>query len=122
MNTLQTVFNKLSKDETKLGSHNVELALIDDVDKAYNDAMKAREQAFEVYYSAKVACEKALKEINNLKAINEKALPLFNKLDQFVKEVGITLPPVYKDKKDNLNSGLKNTFTNQIKTLQNIKF
>ncbi len=33
MNTLKTVFGKLFKEETKLASHEVELALIDDLKK-----------------------------------------------------------------------------------------
>jgi|688.fasta_scaffold1731479_2 hypothetical protein len=123
MNTQRAVYEKLFKaDKVELASHNIELALIDDVDKAYKEAMAAREKSFEVYYTAKTACEKALKEISALKLINEKALPLYDKLDKFVKEVGVSMPPVYKDQKDNLNSGLKNGFASKIKTLQSIKF
>ena len=122
MNTLRTVFEKLGESKTELSTHQIELALIDDVDKAYKEAMAAREKSFEVYFSVKTKVEAALKEINALKSVNEKAVPLYAKLDQFVKEVGITMPPLYKDQKDNLLSGLKNTFAARIKTLQSIKF
>ena len=33
MNTLKSVFNKLAKSETKLASHKVDLALLDDINK-----------------------------------------------------------------------------------------
>jgi len=122
MNTRKTVYNKLFKEETNLSTHQIELALIDDVDKAYKEAMAAREKSFEIYFSVKTKVEAAVKEINALKAVNEKAVPLYAKLDQFVKEVGITMPPLYKDQKDNLISGLKNVFDARIKTLQSIKF
>jgi hypothetical protein len=38
MNTLKTVYGKLFKEETKLASHEVELALIDDFKKLLNQA------------------------------------------------------------------------------------
>ncbi len=123
MNTRKTVYEKLFRnDETQLSTHQIELALIDDVDKAYKDAMAAREKSFDIYYSVKTKVEAAVKEINALKSVNEKAVPLYAKLDQFVKEVGITMPPLYKDQKDNLVGGLKNVFDARIKTLQSIKF
>ena len=123
MNTRKTVYEKLFRnDETQLSTHQIELALIDDVDKAYKDAMAAREKSFDIYYSVKTKVEAAVKEINALKSVNEKAVPLYAKLDQFVKEVGIPMPPLYKDQKDNLVGGLKNVFDARIKTLQSIKF
>lgn len=130
MNTLKTTMPKIAQIEqperTDLAKHEVELALIDDVDKSFKDAMAARAKAQEVFFNTKKAVEaaiqKGLKEIKDYKAINERALPQFDKLNKFVKEVGVPMPPMYKDNEENLKSGLKNSFPMQIKALESVKF
>jgi len=130
MNTLKTTMSKIAQIEqperTDLAKHEVELALIDDVDKSFKDAMAARAKAQEVFFNTKKAVEaaiqKGLKEIKDYKAINERALPQFEKLNKFVKEVGVPMPPLYKDNEENLKSGLKNSFPMQIKSLESVKF
>jgi DNA-binding phage protein len=124
MNTRKTIYDKLFTEKVELAKHEVELGLIDDVDKVFKEAMAARKKAQDVFFNTKKAVEaavqKGLKEIKEYKAINEKALPQFDKLNKFVKEVGITMPPVYKDHEENIKSGLKNSFPSQIKTLESI--
>jgi len=124
MNTRKTIYDKLFTEKVELAKHEVELALIDDVDKVFKEAMAARAKAQDVFFNTKKAVEaavqKGLKEIKEYKAINEMALPQFDKLNKFVKEVGITMPPVYKDHEENIKSGLKNSFPSQIKTLESI--
>jgi hypothetical protein len=130
MNSLKTTMAKIAQIEqperTDLAKHEVELALIDDVDKSFKDAMAARAKAQEVFFNTKKAVEaaiqKGLKEIKDYKAINERALPQFDKLNKFVKEVGVPMPPMYKDNEENLKSGLKNSFPMQIKALESVKF
>ena len=41
MNTLKTVFGKLFKEETQLASHEVELALVDDLKKVVSEYIKS---------------------------------------------------------------------------------
>jgi uncharacterized protein (DUF3084 family) len=41
MNTLKTVFEKLFKEETQLASHEVELALVDDLKKVVSEYIKS---------------------------------------------------------------------------------
>ena len=124
MNTRKTIYDKLFTEKVELAKHEVELALIDDVDKVFKEAMLARAKAQDVFFNTKKAVEsavqKGLKEIKEYKAINERALPQFDKLNKFVKELGITMPPLYKDHEENLKSGLKNSFPSQIKTLESI--
>ena len=40
MNTRKTVYNKLFKEETKLSTHEVELALVDDLNKVVSEYIK----------------------------------------------------------------------------------
>ena len=119
MSTLKSVGNKLFK--TELASHNVELAINDDVQKAYNDAIAARKKSLDVYMAAKKAVDDALVEMKNLRGINESALPIFAKFDALIKELGIPYPPQIADQKNNIKDGLKGSFANYTKKLESAK-
>ena len=119
MSTLKTVGNKLFK--TELATQKVELALNDDVQKAFNDAIAARKKSLDVYTAAKKAVDEALAEMKNLKAINENALPIFAKFDALIKELGIPYPPQIADQKSNIQDGLKGSFANYTKKLESAK-
>ena len=126
MNTLKSVFQKIAEDKTELAKHEVELALKDDLDKAYKEAIAARKKAEETFFNTQkiveAAVQKALKEIKSYRDINANALPQFDKFKRSVKELGIDLPQVYVQNEENITSGLKGTFPNRIKALEGIKF
>ena len=119
MSTLKSVANKLFK--TELANHKVELALNDDVQKAFNDAIAARKKSLDVYTAAKKAVDDAVAEMKRLKAINENALPVFAKFDALIKELGIPYPPQIADQKSNIQDGLKGSFANYTKKLESAK-
>ena len=127
---INNILKKIEKanevQEVQLEKHDVELNLVANVDKAYKDAMVAREKAQEVFFNTKKAIQAAidngLKQIKEYKSINERALPLFNELEKVVKEIGVPLAPTHKNNKENVQAGLKNSFPMQIKTLESIKF
>lgn len=119
MSTLKEVGNKLFK--TELANHKVDLAINDDVQKAYNNAIAARKKSLDVYMSAKKAIDDALVEMKNLRGINESALPIFAKFDALIKELGIPYPQQIADQKSNIQDGLKGSFANYIKKLESAK-
>ena len=105
MSTLKSVGNKLFK--TDLATQKVELAINDDVQKAYNDAIAARKKSLDVYMAAKKAVDDALTEMKNLKAINEIAkygLDCFEK-EASIQHIGKLLDESWQHKKQ-LSDGL----------------
>ncbi len=70
MNTLKTVFSKLFKEETQLASHEVELALIDDLKKSLKtfDSTVLEYDSFEAKYkSLKSEADNLISKIDNSK-------------------------------------------------------
>ncbi len=122
MNTKKTVYEKLfSNQVTELAKHEVELAIADDLKKAYNDAIAARKKSGEEYQKLKPIIAAALRMQMELKASNESALPIFDKYEAAVKELGLPLPAELVNQKKNIQDGLKGTFSQFIKALQSIK-
>jgi hypothetical protein len=83
MNTLKTVFGKLFKEETQLASHEVELALVDDVKAASKKYMPLWAKANSDYASAIVNLRAALDVVNQ-------AEQLIIKGQTQVKELGLS--------------------------------
>lgn len=122
MSEQKTVFNKLWKsNNTELASQKVELALNDDIAKAYKQAIDARKSAADVYFNAKKVIDAAVAEMKNLKAINQSALDTFGKFDALVKELGIPYPQEQANQKQNIQDGLKGTFASYTKSLESVK-
>lgn len=121
MNTRKTVYDKLFSEKTELAKHEVELAIADDIKKAYNDAIVARKRSFEEYQKLKPLIASALKLQLELKSANDRALPIFDKYELAVKELGLTVPPEIVNQKKNIQEGLKGTFAQYVKALQSIK-
>jgi TRAP-type uncharacterized transport system substrate-binding protein len=121
MNTLKTVFEKLFKEETQLASHEVDLALVDNVKKAYLDAIAARKKSFDEYQKLKPILANALKMQLDLQKANQDSIPIFDTYEKAVKELGISIPKEIADQKKNIQDGLKGTFAQYVKTLQSIK-
>ena len=121
MNTKKTVYEKLFTEKVELAKHEVELAIADDLKKAYNDAIAARKKSGEEYQKLKPIIAAALRMQVELKASNESALPIFDKYEAAVKELGLPLPDELVNQKKNIQDGLKGTFSQFIKALQSIK-
>jgi hypothetical protein len=124
---MKTILDKINKaDEiqakkTELGTHEVNLALADDVKKAYNEAIASRKKAFDIMQKIKADTATALKQLNDIKATNQKALPIFDKYEAAAKELGLPLPAEVKQQKENIQDGLKGALTSYSKTLESIK-
>jgi DNA repair ATPase RecN len=81
MNTLKTVFGKLFKEETQLASHEVELALVDDLNEIANEGkriLSLQEDALKWYNKSIQAHNEFLKVLNDATGIiqsSEKYIP-----------------------------------------------
>ncbi len=124
---MKTILDKINKayeieaNKTELGKHEVNLALADDVKKAYTEAIAARKKAFDIMQKIKADTATALKQLNDIKAANQKALPIFDKYEAAAKELGLALPAEIKQQKENIQDGLKGALTSYSKTLESIK-
>jgi len=124
---MKTILDKINKayeieaNKTELSKHEVNLALADDVKKAYNEAIAARKKAFDIMQKIKADTTTALKQLNDIKATNQKALPIFDKYEAAAKELGLPLPAEVKQQKENIQDGLKGALTSYSKTLESIK-
>jgi len=124
---MKTILDKINKaDEiqakkTELGTHEVNLALADDVKKAYTEAIAARKKAFDIMQKIKADTATALKQLNDIKAANQKTLPIFDRYEAAAKELGLPLPAEIKQQKENIQDGLKGALTSYSKTLESIK-
>ena len=119
--TTEKLVNEALFGKTKLKSTKVELAINDDVKKSYNEAIAARKKSLDVYNNAKSAVSNALTELKNLKAINENSLPVFAKFEALIKELGIPMPQEIAAQKQNIQDGLKGSFSVYIKGLESAK-
>jgi hypothetical protein len=122
MNTRKTVYEMLFKNnETQLETHEVDLAMADDVKKAYASAIAARKKSFDEYQKLKPLLANALKMQLDLQKLNQDAVPIFDRYEKAVKELGLDLPKEIVQQKQNVQDGLKGTFAQYVKALQSIK-
>jgi hypothetical protein len=107
MNTRKTVYNKLFKEETQLAKHEVELALIDDLNKAIAEGSKNEAS----YYSDfKLELNKVIDTARKIEVkynvllsnINE---PIFQ-MEKQAKELGLDIKstPMYKKSQDTIKA------------------
>ena len=83
MNTLKTVFGKLFKEETQLSKHEVELALVDDANKAISNYFNSTNTANSKSVGAISLLRVALTE-------HEKAIKLGDELNTFLSKIKLT--------------------------------
>ena len=108
-------------NETQLETHKVDLAMADDVKKAYASAIAARKKSFDEYQKLKPLLANALKMQLDLQKLNQDAVPIFDRYEKAVKELGLDLPKEIVQQKQNVQDGLKGTFAQYVKALQSIK-
>ena len=111
----KNVFSKLFK--TELGTHKIDLALVDDVKNLYENANKIYAQNGDLLSKYAQALEKAFQ----LAADDyKKALDKFNQLEKSGKDLGIDLPQDIIKLKSLIEFGLKdslNSKSNAVKIL-----
>jgi polyhydroxyalkanoate synthesis regulator phasin len=123
MNTLKTVFGKLFKEETKLASHEVELALVDDI-KKLNDLTEAEAKKFVDTF------KKIFSELDTTINAGEKYYQnaskyesLLAEVDKKSKELGLNAldNPIYKKAKEILTRYDINAVFERVQNLRRLK-
>jgi hypothetical protein len=116
MNTRKTVYNKLFKEETQLAKHEVELGLIQDVDKIVALGSGETKKATDLVFKAKGLLTETLSfEKGAIIKYNE-ALKKAEIINSQVKELGLPDNEI-KDTINRINSYIK--FVNEkIKTVE----
>jgi hypothetical protein len=123
MNTLKTVFSKLFKEETKLASHEVELALVDDI-KKLNDLTETEAKKFVDTF------KKIFSELDTTINAGEKYYQnaskyesLLAEVDKKSKELGLNAldNPIYKKAKEILTRYDINAVFERVQNLRRLK-
>ena len=107
MNTLKTVFSKLFKEETKLASHEVELALVDDFNKEYENALNLQAKAETAIIDYNELASKIIASLNSAGQAYLKANARFQEIEQMTKELGIEPSAILKSKIDTIIVAIK---------------
>ena len=127
MNTLKTVFGKLFKEETQLASHEVELALRDDIIASFQKYLGQREVAKKVLNKAENAIIEAYNNYSAIAAFGNATLPDMEALKAKAKEIGLGLDPQMESVEKKVKSEIKGYMNNAkaigdlAKTMSNYK-
>lgn len=119
------VFKKvaeLTTEKTELSEVKVDLALADDVKKAYAAAIQARKKSFDQVDALQKKVNEAKKIMQDLIKTNEAALPVFEKFETAAKSLGVPVPKEILDQKQNIIDGLKGNLAMYMKTLNATRF
>ena len=119
----KNVLSKLSKIESKveLAEVKVDLALIDDVNKAHSSAITAQEKGWDEMLMLKKKVQETLKTVQDAVNIHKDALVNFDKFDAAAKSLGIEVPKQVIAQRQYVENGLKKILPDYIKALNSIK-
>ena len=117
------VFKKVSEltANTELSEVQVELALADDVKKAYAAAIAARKKSFDEMSALQKKVAEVQKTMQGLVKANQDALPMFDKFDAAAKALGLEVPKEILDQKQNIKDGLSGSLAMYTKNLGSIR-
>jgi hypothetical protein len=127
MNTLKTVFGKLFKEETQLASHEVELALRDDIIASFQKYLGQRDVAKKVLNKAENAIIEAYNNYSAIAAFGNATLKDMEALKAKAKEIGLGLDPQMESVEKKVKSEIKGYVNNAkaigdlAKTMSNYK-
>ena len=124
MNNILDKINKAHEIEakkTELAKYEVELALNDDVKKAFTEAIAARKNVVNIMQKIKAETATALKQLNDIKSVNQKSIDLFDKYELAAKNLGLALPDEIKQQKKNIQDGLTTILVSYPKILESVQ-
>ena len=107
MNTRKTVYNKLFTEKVELAKHEVELALVDDFNKEYENALNAQAKAETAIIDYNDMANKIIVNLNLAGQTFLKANARFQEIEQMAKELGIDISPQLKSKKETISVAIK---------------
>jgi hypothetical protein len=117
------VFKKVAEltANTELSEVKVDLALADDVKKAYAAAIAARKKSFDEMSALQKKVAEVQKTMQGLVKANQDALPMFDKFDAAAKALGLEVPKEILDQKQNIKDGLSGSLAMYTKNLGSIR-
>jgi hypothetical protein len=103
---MKSVYSKLFKEETQLSSHEVNLALVDDVQNLYNAANKSYKANTDQLMSFASKMESSFQKTADE---YKKALDKYNQLEKMSKDLGVPLPNEISKLKGLIEFGLNDS-------------
>jgi hypothetical protein len=93
MNTTKSVYNRLfAEDKVELAAERIELALIDDVKKAYTAAENARLDVFDARNNMNRLIQKNQGIVENSLKVTANSVQVFEKFEAAAKQLGVEIP------------------------------
>lgn len=110
MNTTKSVYNKLfSESKVELGKHEVELALVDDIKKMYNEAGKELTLANSASKKAIAAIDEVFTAYRQNAVKSNEALNRIAELKKQAKDLGLEAPANVLKFEQDLTANIKNS-------------
>jgi hypothetical protein len=122
MNTLQNIYNKLAEDKTELAKHEVELANINDFNKAVQGTEYLYKEFNKVYGELDKLVPSVIKEGEAYLISLDNAMDKSNELFTKFKEIGLdwTATPEYKAFKNLMVKGDRGTVQTMVSRVKNL--
>ena len=110
MNTLKTTMSKIAQIEqpkVELAKHEVELALVDDFNKEYENALNIQAKAETSIIDYNELASKIIATLNSAGQAYLKANARFQEIEKMAKELGIEPSSQLKSKKQTISVAIK---------------
>lgn len=111
MSNLNTILNKLGKieeiHETNLAKHEVELSIVTDFEKAYNEAVDLQAKAEINIVDYNELAKSIQTALNQAGQKFLRANAIFQEIEQMAKELGVEPSNILKNKKETISVAIK---------------
>jgi DNA-binding SARP family transcriptional activator len=106
MKTLQSIYNKIT-EKVELGKHEVELSIVTDFEKAYNEAldMQAKAETNIINYNELAKSIQGVLTQAGQKFLRANAI--YQEIEQMSKDLGVEPSDVIKNKKETISIAIK---------------
>lgn len=99
--------NEVESSKVELASHNIKLALVDDFNKEYENALNAQAKAETSIIDYNDLANKIIATLNSAGQTFLKANARFQEIEKMAKELGIEVSPQLKSKKETISVAIK---------------
>jgi hypothetical protein len=106
MSTLNKIFNKIT-DKTELAKHEVELSIVTDFEKAYNEALDMQEKAETNIINYNELAKSIQGVLTQAGQKFLRANAIYQEIEQMSKDLGVEPSNVIKNKKETISIAIK---------------
>ncbi len=111
MSNLNTILNKLGKieeiHETNLGKHEIELSVVTEFEKAYNEALDLQAKAETNIVNYNELAKSIQTALNQAGQKFLRANAIYQEIEQMSKELGVEPSNILKNKKETISVAIK---------------